>query len=93
MPTLASLGVAKEVEIVPGLIKRLSLDAPIEEWTAAVRQLRKASLPNPKEAREKVTASPLNIHHQLATTRTQKHDCDYDPDTETRLSAIAYKPE
>ena len=63
LPAVVSDAVDQEVDIVPGLIKRLSLSDSPSDWARAILAQRESALPNRGEALTKVMNSDRNVEH------------------------------
>ena len=65
LPCVIAEHLPSEIDVVPGLIQRLSLSATAEDWAAAVlRGVRDAKV-DPKEAMSKVLSTDFNIERSV----------------------------
>lgn len=66
LPCLVSEEVTPEVDVVPGLIHRLPLNAPVSTWADHVLALRQSNIPPRAAALSVVEASSFSIEQSIA---------------------------
>jgi len=66
LPCVISDALPEEIDVVPGLIHRLPLDAGPARWAEHILQLSGAPAPSPDEAYRAVCASDFDIGRSMA---------------------------
>lgn len=70
LPALISSTISTEVDVIPSLIRRISLQDPLSSWEAAIQHLLASPLPSRDLGYQAMLQSPMNILSCLARLRS-----------------------